>query len=216
MRRLESKEQDRAERSVQGAQHYSARDDTTADKEYQRGTRRARTTSTGNPGLRTTPREDTRMGVCPRQTVLRVDSRSGRCYSVDTAREVRVARGTVMENVSEGDELTEAEVAHLNNEAGPREGTGRPDGTSPSDDSTTKDDGEVQWNLKTMNEQQRTMLRKTGGQYLMDEIDQLTTSEARHTDLAEIGHCDWRTNTAILTRDTGCDLLTREGRRGGF
>ena len=33
---------------------------------------RTRTTTTGNPGLRTTPREVVRVGVCPPQTVLRV------------------------------------------------------------------------------------------------------------------------------------------------
>ena len=38
-----------------------------------------------------------------------------------------------------------------------------------------------------MNEQQRTMLRKSGKQLFMDEIDQLTTNEAGHTDVAEIG-----------------------------
>ena len=68
-----------------------------------------RTTSTGNPGLRSTPREDVRMGVCPRQTVLRVggaDSRGG--------------RGTVTGNASESDELTTTEVAQSNDEAGPR------------------------------------------------------------------------------------------------
>ena len=90
MRRPESKEQDRFERSVQGAQHslVGTRDEIIADKEDQSGTSRTRTTSTGNSGLRTTAREDIRMGVCPRQTVLRVggaDSRGGRCYSVATA-----------------------------------------------------------------------------------------------------------------------------------
>ena len=45
-------------RSVQGTQHSSVgtRDETTADKEDQRGTSRTRTTTTDNPGLRTTPR----------------------------------------------------------------------------------------------------------------------------------------------------------------
>ena len=32
------------------------------------------------------------------------------------------------------------------------------------------------------------MLRKSGKQLFMDEIDQLTTNEARHTDLAEIAN----------------------------
>ena len=146
MRGLEAEEQDRAERRVQVAQHSSTgtRDETTADKEDQRGTRRARTTTTGNPGLRTTPREDKRMGVCPRQTVVRVggaDSRGGRCYRVATAKEVRVARGTVTESVSESDELTATEVVQSNNEAGPRGGTGRLDetsGTSARDGSTQR------------------------------------------------------------------------------
>ena len=142
------------------------------------------------------------------------DSRGGRCYSVATAKEVRVARGTVTENVSEGDKLTTTEVAQSNNEAGARGGTGRFDetsGTPASDGSTTEDDSEVQCNLKTMNEQQRMMLRKSGKQLFMDEIDQLTTSEAGHTDLAEIGNVGtkrafvhssaaWRTNTANCTR----------------
>ena len=196
MRRFESKEQDRAERSVQVAQHSSVGtgDETTADKEDQRGTNRTRTTTTGNPGIRTTPREDIRMGACPRQTVLRVggaDSRGGRCYSVATAKEVRVARGTVTGSAPESDELTATEVAQSNNEAEPRGGTGRLDetsGTSASDGSTTEDVSEVRCNMKTMNEQQRTMLRKSGKQFFMDETDQLTTSEAGHTDLAEIGN----------------------------
>ena len=94
VRRTESKEQDRAERSVQGPQHsiVGTRDETTADKEDQRGTSRTRTIATGNPEIRTTPREDG-----PRQSVLRVsgaDTRRGRSYSVATAEEVSVARGT--------------------------------------------------------------------------------------------------------------------------
>ena len=164
--------------------------------------------------------------VCPRQTVLRVgglDSRGGRCYSVATAKEVRVARGTVTGNVSEGDELTKTEVAQANNEAGPRGGIRRPDetsGISASDGSTTEDDSEVQCNLKAMNEQQRTTLRKSGKQLFVDESDQLTTSEAGHTDLAEIGNvgegellsaCELLGGRTLrISRDTGCDLLTRE------
>ena len=49
-------------------------------------------------------------------------------------------------NVSEGVELTTAEVAQSNNEAEPRGRTGRPDetnGTSASDGSTAEDDSEV-------------------------------------------------------------------------
>ena len=118
------------------------------------------------------------------------DSRGGRCYSVATALEVRVPHGTVTESVSESDELTATKVAKSNNEAGTRGGTDRLDetsGTSASGVSTTEDDSEVQCNLKTMNEQQRTMLRKSGKQLFMDKIDQLTTSEARQTDLAKIG-----------------------------
>ena len=135
MRRLESKEQFRAERRVQGAQHsvVGTRDETTADSEDQRCTNRTRTTTTSNPGIRTTPREDVRMGVCPRQTVLRVggaDSRGARCYNVATAKEVRVARGTVTKTVSEGDELTATEVAVSNNDAGPRGRTSRLEETS--------------------------------------------------------------------------------------
>ena len=76
-----------------------------------------------------------------------------------------------------------------NNEVWPRGRTARPgetSGTCASDGSTTEDDSEVQCNLKTMNERQRAMLRKSGKQLFMDEID-LTTNEAGHTDLAEIG-----------------------------
>ena len=198
MRRPESKEQDRVESRVEGAQHsvVGTRDEATADKEDQRGTSRARTTTTGNPRLRTTPREDVQVGVCPRQTGLRVggvDSRGGRFYSVSTAEEVRVARGTVTGNVSEGDELTTTNAAHSNNEAGPRGRNGRPgetSGTSASHSWTAEDDAEVQRNLKTMSEQQRAMLRKSGKQLSVDEIDQLTTCQARHahTDLPEIGN----------------------------
>ena len=51
LRRFESKEQDRAARRVQGAQRsvVRTRDETTGDKEDQRGTSRTRITSTGNP-----------------------------------------------------------------------------------------------------------------------------------------------------------------------
>ena len=101
-------------------------------------------------------------------------------------------------------------LSQPNNEAGPRGGTGRPDemsGTSASDGSTTEDDSEVQYNLKTMNEEQRTMLRKSGKQLFMDEVDQLRTSEAEHADLADrkrgtkraFVHA-WRPITANLTR----------------
>ena len=206
--RTESKEQDRAERSVQGPQHsiVGTRDETTADKEDQRGTSRTRTIATGNPGIRTTPREDG-----PRQSVLRVggaDTRRGRCYSVATAKEVSVACGTVTENVA-----PTTKAAQSNTEAGAKGRTGRlgeTSGTLASDGSTTEDDSDVQYNLKTMNEQQRAMLRKNGKQLF--KIDQLTTSEAGHADLAEIGNvgqseilstCELlggRMNTANLTR----------------
>ena len=56
----------------------------------------------------------------------------------------------------------------------------------------------------------------------MDEIDQLTTNEAGHTDLAEIGSmgqsellstCELLGGRTLqISRDTGCDLQTREGR----
>ena len=176
--------------------------------------------------------EDVRVGVCPRQTILRVgglDTRGGRCYSVATAEEVRVARGAVTGNVYEGDEFTTTVVAQSTNEVGPRGRTGRPDetsGTSASDGSTTEDDSEVQCNLKTMNEQQRTMLRKGGKQLCMGEIDQLTTNEDGHTDLAEIGNvgqseplstCELlRGRTLRISRDTRCDMLKREGSSGAF
>ena len=165
---------------MQGAQHsvVGTRDETAADKEDQRGTSRTRTTTTGDPELRTTPRR-TYEGVRPRQTVL--DCRGGPCYSIATAKEVRVARGTVTVNVSEDDEFITTDVAQSNNEAGPRGRTGRPDetsGTFASDGSTTEDDREVRGNLKTMSEQQRAMLRQSGKQLFMDEIDQLTTRKA--------------------------------------
>ena len=127
----------------------------------------------------------------PRQAILEFGRHGGRCYSVATAKEVRVARGTVTGSAPESDELTATEVAQSNNEAEPRGGTGRLDetsGTSASDGSTTEDVSEVRCNMKTMNEQQRTMLRKSGKQFFIDETDQLTTSEAGHTDLAEIGN----------------------------
>ena len=161
--------------------------------------------------------------VCPRQTVLRVggaDSRGARCNNVATAKEVRVARGTVTKTVSEGDELTATEVAVSNNDAGPRGRTSRLDETSEthaSDGSTMEDHSEVQCNLKTMNEQQRAMLRKSGKQLFMDDIDHLTKSEARHIDLAEIGivgqsellsTCELLgRRTLRISQDTGCDLL---------
>ena len=66
-----------------------------------------------------------------------------------------------------------------NKEAGPRGGTGRPDetsGTSASDGPTSEDDSEVQCNLKTLDEQHRAMLRKSGKQLFADVIDQPTTT----------------------------------------
>ena len=62
-------------RDVEGAQHsfVGTRDGTTVDKEDQRGTSRAGTTTTGNPGLRTTPREVGRVGAQDNSTA------SGRC-----------------------------------------------------------------------------------------------------------------------------------------
>ena len=55
----------------------------------------------------------------------------------------------------------------------------------------------------------------------MDEIDQLTTGEARHTDLAEIGNvgqsellstCELHRGRPLrISRDKGCDLLSRKG-----
>ena len=39
-----------------------------------------------------------------------------------------------------------------------------------------------------MNAQHRTMLRKSGKQLFMNEVDQLRTHEAGHIDLAEIGN----------------------------
>ena len=229
LRRPESKEQDRAERLVQNAQHsvVGTRDETTADKEDQGSTSRARTTTTSNPGLRKTPRKDVRMGVRPRQTVLRVggaDSRRGRCYSVATAEEVRDACGTVTGNVPEGYEFSSTKDAQPNNEAGARGRTDRPgetSGTAASDGSTAEDDSEVQCNLKMMNEQQRAILRKSGKQLFMDKYGQLTTGEAGRTDLAEIGKvrqsvllstCELLGGRTLqISRDTGCDLLTREG-----
>ena len=66
-------------------------------------------------------------------------------------------------------------------------------GTSASDGSTTEDDGEVQCNLKTMTEQQRTMLRKNG------------KGQSEH--LSTCGLLGGR--TLRISRDTFCDL-TRE------
>ena len=95
-------------------------------------------------------------------------------------------------------------------------------GTATSDSPTTEDDSEVQCSLKKIDDQQRAMLRKSAKQLFMDEIDQLTTNEAGHTDLAEIGSmgqsellstCELLGGRTLqISRDTGCDLLTREGR----
>ena len=145
---------------MQDAQHalVGTRDETTGDREGQEGTSRATTTLTGNPGLRTAPEKDVRVGLRPRQTVLRVgkaDGRRGRCCSVATAEEVRDARGTVTANFAEGDEFTSAKVA---------------------------------CNVRMMNEQQRSVLRRSHRELFMDEICQLTTGAAGHVDLAEIGN----------------------------
>ena len=89
-------------------------------------------------------------------------------------------------------------------------------GIAASDGATTEDDSEVQCNLKTLNEQQRAMLRKSEHQLFM-EIDQLTTNEAGHTDLAEIGNVDQSEPLSaceLLGGHSGCDLLTREGSSG--
>ena len=159
LRRPESKEQDRAERRVQDAQHsvVGTRDDATAE-------------------------------------------------------EVRDACGTVSWNVSEGYELSSTKAAESNSKAGARRRKDRlreTSGTAASDGSTTKDCSEVQCNLKTM----------SGKQLSMDEYE-LTTSDVERTDLAEIGNAGQNAllsvcellggRTLQISRDTGCDLLTRE------
>ena len=114
-----SEEQDRAERLVQDAQHsvVETRYETTADQEDQGGTSRATTTTTGNTGLWMTPGKDVRVGLRPRQTVLRMGSDSRRGVpQVATAGEVRDARGTVIGNVAEGGEFTSKKVAQSDNE----------------------------------------------------------------------------------------------------
>ena len=63
------------------------------------------------------------------------------------------------------------------------------------------------------------MRRKSGRQLSMDEVDQLTTSEAGHTDLAEIGNMGQSEllstckllGTLRISRGSGCELLTRKG-----
>ena len=83
-----------------------------------------------------------------------------------------------------------------------------------------KTTAKVQCNVKMMNEQQRSVLRKSGKQLFMGEIDQLTTGVARHADLAETGNVGLSTcellggRTLRISRDTGCHLLTREGSSG--
>ena len=91
IRRSVSKEQNRAARRVQGTQHsvVRARDKTAADQKDQGGTGRARTTATSNPGLRTTQRKDVRMGICSRQTVLRVGSDDNRRGSATASPQLR-------------------------------------------------------------------------------------------------------------------------------
>ena len=96
------------------------------------------------------------------------DSRGGRCCSVATAEEVRDARGTVTGDVSD----MVKRVEQLQEMVRQRK----------------TNDSEVQCTLKTMNEQQRSMMGKIGKQLFMDETDQLTPNEAGHTDLAGIGN----------------------------
>ena len=154
------------------------------------------------------------MGACPRQPVLRVggaDSRDGRCRSVATAEEVRVARGSLTGNVSEGDELTTTNAAQSNHEVGPRGRNGRlgeTSGTSASGGWTAEDDSEVQCNLKTMNEQQRAMLQKSGKQLLMDiRIWPRLATWDKSELLSTCGLLGGR--ILRISRHTGCDLLTR-------
>ena len=95
-------------------------------------------------------------------------------------------------------------------------------GTAASDGSTTEDDSEVQCNVKMMNEQQRSVLRKSGKQLFLDEIDQLTTGAAGHVDLAEIGNvgqsellstCElFGGRTLRISRDKGCEGSSRAAR----
>ena len=156
MRRSESKEQNRAARRMQGTQYsvVRTRDKTAVDQKDQGGTSRTRTTATSNPGLRTTQRKDVRMGMCSRQTVLRVgsdDKRRGRCDGVTMTKEVCDVRGTVTGNVSENNELTKKKGTQSDYDAGTRGGIGRIDetiGTASSDSSTTEDDSEVQCSLR--------------------------------------------------------------------
>ena len=159
--------------------------------------------------------------MCPRQAAPRVggaDSPGRRCCSVSAAEKVCGTRGTVTGNVSEADELTTPTAARPGNEpnsdVGARRRTGRlgeMSGAAASDGPTVEDDSEVQCNLKTLNEQQRATLWKNGKQLFVDEVDQLTTNEAGHTDLAgicNVGQSELlstcklagRRNTANLTR----------------
>ena len=96
------------------------------------------------------------------------DSRGGRCYSVAAAEEVRLARGTVTESVSESDELTATEIAQSNNEAGPRKKNWQTFMERVEHLHAMvrqrKNDSDVWCNLKTMNEQQHAMLRNSGKQ----------------------------------------------------
>ena len=85
-----------------------------------------------------------------------------------------------------------------------------------------KDDCEIRWNLKTMNEQQRTMLRKSGKQLFVEEVDQLTTKRSwtyrsgwRSETWAKasfVSTCELLGGGSLRSSQyTGCDLLTHEG-----
>ena len=86
---------------------------------------------------------------------------------------------------------------------------------------TAEDDSEVERSLNTPNEWERALLRKSAKQLFMGEIEELTTQQAGHIDLEEIGSagqsellsfCELLGGRTLgHSRETECDMLTSEG-----
>ena len=149
LRRSERKEQNRAQRLVQVAQHSSVgtRDATAADQEDQGDASRARAVATSHPVLNLGRHwEKNFESVWSRQTVLRVGSANscGRgCVRVSTAEEDYRIRGTVPGSSFESCEFT------AQKDAQPPGGT---NGATGCNGSTAENNSEIERTLNTLNE----------------------------------------------------------------
>ena len=145
----------------------------------------ARTTPTINSRIRTSPRQNVRMSVCPRQQYCE--------WAVLHTKRDRWKPRPVNPEQS-------------------RRGAGRSGKTcvpSASDSASTEADGEDRREpvRSTLNGQQLALLKTSGLQPFMDEVNQLT--DAFLNTCEALGR-----QTLPVSRETGCDQMTPEGSSG--